>query len=272
MSRAGFSLQDYSPLPILSDFTFGNRQLIVVRDDLLPGGSKQRGVMPYLKSLIASGRKHFVYASPFSGFAQVTLAFCTSNLKQSFTGIKSTIFCEKSPDGDFHEYSRLAKSYGSRIVLCENLADAYDHALEEQFSDKQGTVIPLGFDDPIYRDLLGSEIKKCWQYITAQQKISELWLPIGSGTLMKVFRKIVSDNIKIYGVNVNVLPEIDRRISTIMQDKRVTYIKCEKKFHVADDGGRTPVPSNIFYDAKVFTEWLKTSSPSGGSLWWNVGK
>ena len=131
---------------------------------------------------------------------------------------------------------------------------------------------PLGFDDPSYRKFLKCEVKKHWQTISTKYNISELWLPIGSGTLLKIFKKVVADNIKIYGVNVNVLPEIDPRISTIMQDERVVYIRCKKKFHEAH-AGTIPVPSNIFYDAKVFAELEKTSGwDTSVALWWNVAR
>ena len=258
---------DFSPPPVISTFRLGRKQLLVVRDDLLPAGSKQRGAMPYLRSLVAIGRTHFVYASPFSGFAQVTLGFCCSRLKAF--GVKCTIYCEKSPQGSFHDFAYLAQSYGGEIILCESLAEAHARSLDMQSNDTH--VVPLGFDAPSYRKFLECEIRKHWQTISTKYDILELWLPIGSGTLLNIFKKIVSDNIKIYGVNVNVLPENDPRISTIMQDERVIYIRCQKKIHEAHVG-ITPVPSNIFYDAKVFSELKKTSGVDSVALWWNVAR
>lgn len=258
---------DFSPPPVISTFRLGKKQLLVVRDDLLPGGSKQRGAIPYLRSLVAIGRTHFVYASPFSGSAQVTLGFCCARLKAF--GVKCTIYCEKTPRGSFHEFAYLAESYGSDIILCESLADAHARSLDMQSNDTH--VVPLGFDDPSYRKFLECEIRKHWQTISIKYDILELWLPIGSGTLLNIFKKIVSDNIKIYGVNVNVLPENDPRISTIMSDERVIYIRYKKKFHEAH-AGITPVPSNIFYDAKVFSELKKTSGVDSVALWWNVAR
>ena len=263
---------DYSPLPVISSLRVENKSVLVARDDLLPGGSKQRGAMPYLRSLLASGCTHFVYASPFSGFAQVTLAFCCSKLKEF--GATCTIYCEKSPQGYFHEFALLARSYGADIILCESLADAHDRSLDMHFNknDKgEATIVPLGFDDPLYIKLLKNEIKKHCIIIFSKYDISELWLPIGSGTLMKIFIKVVPDDIKIYGVNVNVLPEIDHRISTIIENERISYIKHEKKFHEAHKEN-VPVPSNIYYDAKVFAELVKRSNTPGTALWWNVAR
>ena len=259
---------DFSPPPVISSLPLGRKQLLVARDDLLPGGSKQRGAMPYLRSLIATGYTHFVYASPFCGFAQVTLGYCCSKLMEF--GVKSTIYCEKSPQGDFSELSYLAQSYGSDIILCESLTDAHKRSLDMQSNNT--LIIPLGFDAPAYRKFLKCEIKRHWQTISAKYNISELWLPIGSGTLLKIFKETVSNNIKIYGVNVNVLPETDPRIAKIMQDESVIYIRCQKKFHEAQTG-TIPVPSNIFYDAKVFAELKKTGGEDTSvALWWNVAR
>ncbi len=256
----------FSPPPVISTLGLGKKTLLIVRDDLLPGGSKQRGAIPYLQSLIDTGHTHFVYASPFCGFAQVALSFCCSKLP----GVKCTIYCEKSPTGSFHQLAYLSQSYGSNIILCDSLDDAHQRSLNMLSNDTY--IVPLGFDDAPYREFLACEIKKHWQTISTKYNISELWLPIGSGTLLSIFKKIVSDNIKIYGVNVNVLSENDPRIAAIKQDKRVIYIRCEKAFHEAQHD-TTPVPSNTFYDAKVFAELKKMGNRENNvALWWNVAK
>lgn len=255
---------DFSPTPVISTLRLGQKKILIVRDDLLPGGTKQRGAMPYLKSLIATGRTHFVYASPFSGVAQVALSFCCSKLP----GVKCTIYCEKTPTGSFHKLAYLSQSYGSEIILCNSLADAHERSLNILSNETQ--IVPLGFDDRAYREFLACEIRRHWQTISTKYDISEIWLPIGSGTLLNIFKNIVCNTIKIYGVNVNVLPENDPRIAAIMQDERVIYIRCEKEFHESQSD-TTPVPSNKFYDAKVFTE-LKKAGGDRVALWWNVAK
>ncbi|HVK60991.1 MAG TPA: hypothetical protein VM432_05555 [Bdellovibrionales bacterium] len=50
-------------------------RLHVVRDDLLKAGTKQRAAIPYLLDLRKDGFEEFVYASPFSGFAQIAHRF-----------------------------------------------------------------------------------------------------------------------------------------------------------------------------------------------------
>lgn len=62
---------DLSPRPVITKLD-GIR---VVRDDLLPGGTKQRASAPFIQDMVNIGYSHFVYASPFAGFAQVALAY-----------------------------------------------------------------------------------------------------------------------------------------------------------------------------------------------------
>ena len=55
----------------LEQLQTNNGHVIVVRDDLLDGGTKQRAAVPFLMYFLQNGCKEFTYASPFSGFAQI---------------------------------------------------------------------------------------------------------------------------------------------------------------------------------------------------------
>ncbi|HEY1068445.1 MAG TPA: hypothetical protein VGE52_20140, partial [Pirellulales bacterium] len=149
------------PVPTLPEFQIekircGDRSILVVREDLLAGGTKQRACVPYLEELVAEGVEEFVYASPFAGFAQVALAISARAL-----GKKSTIFCERdatSPDqARFHEFSELARNHGARTVLVESL----DHAIRDATcyaGERIGRAqLPLGFDCESFRGHLKRE-------------------------------------------------------------------------------------------------------------------
>ena len=71
-----YRVRDYSPLPVVSKISLESKNIFAIRDDLLPGGTKQRAAIPYIHNEIKKGHRHFIYASPFSGFAQVALALC----------------------------------------------------------------------------------------------------------------------------------------------------------------------------------------------------
>jgi len=258
------STSDYSPPPIISTINLENKKIYSVRDDLLIGGTKQRAIIPYLKKYMEKGIRHFIYASPFSGFAQVALAYGCQEL-----GVDCTLFCEKDNDQYIHEFSLLSKTYGADIILCKSLAEADLSSQIFVNNNIKAQLIPLGFNDSEFRLLLEIEIEKHWYYLSSKQEIKEIWLPIGSGTLISVFRKVLGNHIKIHGVNVNVIPDSDYRIREILKNSLIEYHKCNQKLH--DPCMDTiPIPSNKYYDAKLY-QFLQTHA-SDEALWWNVSR
>jgi len=255
----------YSPELIISKLRINNKTIYSVRDDLLIGGTKQRAAVPYIKNLIQKGFQHFIYASPFSGFAQVALAYSCQLLE-----VECTLFCEIDNErNQIHEFSQLAESYGAKIILCDNLSDAniYSKIYGEQ--SKNCRLIPLGFNDFEFKKLLADEIALQWKVVDKQYDIREIWLPIGSGTLLNVFKEVLGKNVKIHGVNVNVLSNSDKRIASLASDENINYYECEQRFH--DPCRRVlPIPSNKYYDAKLFS-YLE-SIASEGAFWWNVAR
>src|ERR671914_1316606 len=99
---------DLSPAVQISELSHRQNRYFVVRDDLLPGGTKQRAAGPLLRHLMSQGFDHSIYASPFSGFAQVALAYSCQ-----IVGVRCTIFAECDParPGRAHEYTDLAEHY-----------------------------------------------------------------------------------------------------------------------------------------------------------------
>ena len=259
---------EYSPPPVIDEISLGHKILLTVRDDLLPAGTKQRAAIPYIHSMMKTGVRHFAYPSPFSGFAQVALAHATLRFKK--WNADCTIFCEKTPEGRLHEFTILARNYGATIIPCKDLLEAQERSLSFCSNTPNAVALPLGFNDPNFKDFFEEELKPYWKSILNNYKISELWLPIGSGTLLQTFKKFVSSDINIYGVNVNVLPETDGRIKSIMQDDGVTYIKSIQNFHDACSEPLPPIPSNKYYDAKLFT--IIQNQASDRALWWNVAR
>ncbi len=255
---------EHSPEPIISKIQFDKKHIFVVRDDLLESGTKQRAAIPYISSLAQEGYSQFVYASPFSGFAQIALAYACS-----IVGTRCVLFCEKSTDGDFHLFSKISESYGAEICLCENLSEAHERSIQFLDSQSEGKLIPLGFNDPLFKYYLKKNIQKHWKNLTVSYKIKELWLPIGSGTLLQTFKEFIDEDVKIYGVNVNILEESDQRIFDIKSNPRFQYIKSSESFH---DVAKVipPIPSNSYYDAKLFS--LLKAHAKNGAFWWNVAK
>jgi hypothetical protein len=115
-------------------------KILVVRDDRVPGGTKQR-VLP---GLLDPGRE-YVYASPAYGYAQVALAHACREV-----GSRATVFTAKR--GKLHPRTTEAKRAGAKVVLVptgylsnvQAKARAYCGAVGASF-------LPFGFDSPEFR-------------------------------------------------------------------------------------------------------------------------
>ncbi len=236
----------------------------VVRDDLLEGGTKQRAIVPYLANLEHEGFKEFVYASPFAGFAQVALA---SALK--YLDVQATVFCEPNNETKKHRFSQLAEKMGAKVILCKDLADAESQAKDYAQESPLRFKLPLGFDDDRYRNELSKSVGSLWNKVGNQIAPKNLWLPVGSGTLAQVFRKVVDTEVTLQCVDVHVLKPEDERISRLRRLKNVIYRGAVLKFHEECDTS-CPVPSNAHYDSKVYEVFAREADD--GDVWWNVAR
>ena len=213
---------DWSPPVVIDQLPIASGAIHVAREDLLPGGSKQRGVFPFLMDLIENGFSEVVYATPFCGFAQVALSLCGQAL-----GFPVRIFCErdKSPDADpnqFHSFSKLAGEYGAKLSIHKSLQEAECEAQEyvkrgnHLAAGKNSGVykIPLGFNEPRFVASMAVEIRREYQRICTLlgEEPKRIWLPVGSGTLARIFSQLVDSKTTLMCVDVHVLPSSDRRI------------------------------------------------------------
>ena len=232
----------------------------VVRDDLLHGGTKQRAAVPYLRELDVP---EVVYASPFSGFAQVALAASAQDLP-----MEVTLFCEADPAQPglvAHEFTRLAEAMGARVVLTATLAEAEARAAEYEASGDGRMKIPLGFNDPRFIAHLEKEIVR--QLATLEEKPRAIWLPVGSGTLARAFHAATLGRVPLKAVDVRVLEPEDQRITGL--EAKVELHRAPERFHERVRLS-PPIPSNAYYDAKLW-RFLRTHAKEG-ELWWNVAR
>jgi hypothetical protein len=245
-----------------------SKTLFVVRDDLLPGGTKERACRSFLESLDAQGNSAFVYASPFCGFAQVALARAASSL-----GREAVLFAARDPfqkGSCAHEYTRLAESFGATVFICQDLKEATVRAIAYAKASSD-CLVPLGFDHPSFRAELIRALKDVWGRVLAESERppQALWLPVGSGTLAKCMRQVVSREIELKLVNVNVLSEEDSRIMEVMKLPNSSYVRAQEKFEERCEN-LPPVPSNLHYDAKLWR--LLVREGKSGDVWWNVAR
>ncbi|MBC7741809.1 MAG: hypothetical protein H7061_06415 [Bdellovibrionaceae bacterium] len=242
----------------------------VVREDLLPGGTKQRAIIPFLQDLQKNNYNEFIYASPFCGFAQVALAYAGKHL-----GKKITIFCEtiKNKEGDdaFHEMSLLAQSLGAHLIASANLTEAETLATEHVELNMTAFKIPLGFNHPAFILHYAKALADQYRILCDKLQFTPraLWLPIGSGTLAQLFRKVLSPETLINCVDVGVLPAADQRIASIHHMDNINFYRTDLQFH-EECTMTPPLPSNKFYDAKVW-QYIEQYGQHN-DVWWNVAR
>lgn len=260
---------DCPPIQI-SKLQFDGKTIHVVREDLLPGGTKQRACLPYLEEEMRKGHTTFAYASPFAGFAQVALSYCAQML-----GAEVHLFCEKKPDShtaEFHEFSRLASSYGANIHLCENLQEAEEKAQALTMEQPHIQKIPLGFDCESFRFHLRAALQEQWKNLKLQvhQPPPQLWVSVGSGTLTKTLREVIPHEVQIRGVNVRVLENTDPRLISLTQLPNTKTCSAPESFKERAADAPDQFASNIHYDAKVWQFIQKFGR--NGDVWWNVAR
>jgi 1-aminocyclopropane-1-carboxylate deaminase/D-cysteine desulfhydrase-like pyridoxal-dependent ACC family enzyme len=259
-----------SPMAVVEKIKYQETTYFVVRDDLLPGGSKQRACLPLLKNLNEQGFNLFLYASPFAGFAQVALAFAAQKLN-----LPCHLFCEedktKKEPLQKHEFTQLAESFGAKITMTKTLQEAETLSAEESSKNKDHYKIPLGFNCIEFRTEFEHQLKDHWQHIVKSigKVPKRIWLPVGSGTLLSVLRKVIPEKTAINCVGVQVLPENDSRIQAVMNDPQITYYKTNEQFHECAELPPS-IPSNIHYDAKLWRFITKYGRHE--DLWWNVAR
>lgn len=259
-----------SPPVVLQSVNLGRGEILIAREDLLPGGTKQRAVTPFLEELKKSGVNSVVYASPFCGFAQVALAMSGRPL-----GLSVDLFCEKDTTQlgtpKAHEFSRLAQESGATIHLCNSLAEAETRA--EDFAARQNSCfkVPLGFREPRYLQFMKERVAQEFRRIAIAIGAvpSRVWLPVGSATLANVFCEITDARTQLICVDVGVLTAGDPRLESLASHPKVKMQRAKEKFHEPSQT-QPPIPSNIHYDAKLWTAILKEGQ--AGDLWWNVAR
>lgn len=230
------------PEPVITE----HDGILVVRDDLLEGGSKRRFLRTLVESQTAS---EWVYASPCNGYGQISLAYVCRDL-----GRTATIFVPKR--GEMHEYTKEAVRAGAEIIevpmgfysncaaKARRYAEIYDAA-----------VAPFGFDDKLVIDEIALIASKL------PVEPAEVWSILSSGTLSRGLQK-AWPNAVFLGVSVGHKPKPE-------QMGNATVYGAPEKFS-ATAKILPPFPSAPTYDAKAWRFIKQYAKP--GALFWNVGK
>ena len=215
----------------------------VVRDDLVPGGTKQRALVPILAGPWAHVER-LVYAGPAQGYAQVALAYACATVD-----VDLTLFVPARDTPT--DLTVRAHAAGARVVHVPYGRLTVLNARARLYADVTGaTVLPLGVDVPEFADALYN--------VAAQVDLDppEVWVAAGSGLLTRVLQRRWPDA-DHYAVQVGGKPDAGN----------ATVLQVPERF---DQPARVPppFPSAAYYDAKVWR--LIRDHGTDGALLWNV--
>lgn len=242
--------------------TYKNKTFNVVRDDILFGGSKQRGAIELIKNLHEEkGCDEFVYAGPFNGAAQAALAIATYHL-----GLKSTVFISQVIPRN--SKTKIADCFGAKIVDDEKRVSIKD--LDKRANDYVATnpnkicKLPFGFNDESFNNAMVKSLCDASKNNINLFNNCTIWIVGGSATLLNILYKVFAncENLKFAVVQVGKTIWPDQ----INEDNTTKYI-AEESFN-QNAKFRPPYPSVPNYDAKLWQ--FVTKYGKSGDIIWNV--
>jgi hypothetical protein len=213
--------------------------ILVVRDDLIQGGTKRRVI-----DSILTGFDEYVYASPAAGYAQVALAYgCAAS------GKRATVFVAKR--NDLHARTKEALQAGAKVVQVPYGYLSNVQAKAKAYAELMGACyIPFGFDSDVILDGLADVARRL------DLKPNEVWTVAGSGTLTRALQR-AWPAARFYAVRIGSSPKIGKAELLIAPEKFEQDAKI-----------KPPFPSCSNYDAKAWRFIHKQAS--AGALFWNV--
>lgn len=214
--------------------------VVVVRDDLLEGGTKVRAI----PALFEAGTTEYVYASPVYGYAQIALAIAARA-----HGKKAVIFCAKRKAK--HARTLKAESFGAIVheVPCGYLSVVKARARE--YAEWNGCLLPFGLDD----DRMIEGIANAARSIS-MLKPTEVWSVAGSGVLTRSLQK-AWPSASFHAVRIGAEGNIGNAALHVAPEK-----------FEQDAQQPPPFPSCGNYDAKAWRFVKQHARP--GALFWNV--
>lgn len=224
------------PDPVLKE----HDGILVVRDDLLPGGTKRRALV----HLLSPGAE-YVYASPAAGYAQVALAYACRDVGARclvFTAARRTL----------HPLTREAKHLGARVVLVPYGYLSHVQAAARRYAEMTlATLLPFGLDTAEMR----TEIARVAGALPVAP--GEVWSVAGSGALTRALQ-LAWPTARFAAVQIGRTPQIGRARSYTAPERFEAPAQCPP-----------PFPSSAWYDAKAWR--FLTRDARSGALLWNVG-
>lgn len=225
--------------PILTE----HRGMVVVRDDLFPGGTKAR----FLPALF-DGVDEVVYATPAEGGAQTALATVASQL-----GKRATIFVAKRAAP--HPRAYMAKRLGAKVLqVSPGYLNVVQARARAYCAATGARLAPFGVDMPEAIAAIAAAAR------STGIKPDEVWCASGSGVLARALAA-AWPNARRHVVQVG------RKLTST--DVAGARIHVYPRPFGACASAAAPFPSDPHYDAKGW-EVAQARRGAGLVLFWNV--
>ena len=217
--------------------------ILVVRDDLLPGGTKAR----FLPVLFEDADE-VVYASAAEGGAQTALATVAAQL-----GRRATIFVAKRAQP--HPRALMAKRLGATIMQVSPGYLSTVQARAREYSRQVGAKLaPFGIDMPEAIEAVAAAAR------SIGIEPDEVWCASGSGVLARALAK-AWPNARRHVVQVGRALSADEIAGATIYIYPLPFGREAK--------AKPPFPSDPHYDAKAWEQCIARKGP-GRVLFWNV--
>lgn len=241
----------------VEDVSYNGKTFHVIQDAGTIGGTKSRGILELMKR--HDEFQEFVYAGPAIGYAQYALAYCASQL-----GKKATVFLSCGPNTRDTDVTKKAKKYKPKIIKLTTLKEAEAAAAKYCEGDSSRYLCPFGMNSDEFRQILLEKLQDA--NMPTIPEGSEIWVPVGSGTLLRVLMEIYPNthfHCIIVGKKMwedqyepDKWARMTRHTSTMPFSKRVPKDQVP------------PYKSVLNYDAKVW--WFARELGKSGDYIFNV--
>jgi cysteine synthase len=230
------------PEPVIKE----HEGFLVVRDDLIPGGTKRRALGELLRTIEA---KEFVYPGTAYGYGALALAHAGADL-----GIPVRLFFAKREKKNWTPMMKEAAAQGAKINLVPmGFMNVVVARAREYCERKSGAyLLPLGFDMPEFRRAFVKVAENL------DLKPREVWCAAGTGTLSRALQEA--------------WPSAEHHAVIVCRKSASTGNAERHSISLPFDRAARhlpPFPSAANYDAKVWEVMKRHARP--GALLWNVG-
>jgi hypothetical protein len=239
----------------------------LVDDSVLPGGTKQRAIVPFLELFLRPDTKNVAIVTTGQGYAQIAAAV---GCKEAGYGCHVFLSESLNERGDTFEepLTAEAKKYGAQIHFVKlegkKLATIKDvkQAANDFVSKEPNTeLIPFGLLHPLFIKVLSQAISL--HFPDKETYPKHLWLVVGSGAIFQSLNKGFP-NCKYHAVRVG--KQIDWILTSNAKEYDAT--KYERFWEPAEY--LPPYDSVARYDAKLW-RFVRKYGRTGDFIW-NVGR